>query len=52
MKTPLVELPIRTRDGVSGMIEIGRRAPFHPAEIASLTALVDALAQKLERADA
>jgi hypothetical protein len=41
-------LPIRTRTRVAGMIEIGRRAPFREAEVASLTALVQALAQKLE----
>ncbi len=41
-------IPIRTHDRVTGMIEIGRRAPFDPEEIASLAALVDALAHKLE----
>jgi hypothetical protein len=42
-------IPIRAGDRVAGMIEIGRRARFRPAEIASLGALVEALAQKLTR---
>lgn len=42
-------LPIRAHGRLVGMIEIGRRAPFHAAEIASLEALVEALVHKLER---
>jgi GYF domain 2 len=41
-------IPIRAGDQVTGMIEIGRRARFHAEEIASLTALVDAMAEKLD----
>ena len=40
-------IPIHVRDRLVGMIEIGRRTVFSPAEIASLEALVDALVVKL-----
>lgn len=41
-------IPIRTGGHLLGLLELGRRAPFRSAEIASLEALVDALVQKLE----
>ncbi len=40
-----VLLPIRAGGLVVGMIEVGRRTPFRPAEVASLTSLVEALAR-------
>ncbi len=43
-----VLLPIRVHGRLVGMIEIGRRVVFSPAEIASLEALVEALVLKLE----
>lgn len=41
-------IPIRPNGKLHGMIELGRREPFRPGEIASLEALVDALVNKLE----
>ena len=41
-------IPIRPHGRLSGILEIGRRAPFRSAEIASLEALVEALVDKLE----
>lgn len=43
-----VLIPIRARDRLVAMLELGRRTRFGPAEIASLEALVAALAQKLQ----
>jgi hypothetical protein len=40
--------PIRVHGQLSGLLEIGRRAPFTVGEIASLEALVAALVDKLE----
>jgi hypothetical protein len=45
-----VLIPIRVRGKLHGMIEVGRRTAFRATEIASLEALVDALAQKLSHA--
>jgi hypothetical protein len=44
-----VLIPIRVRDRLYGMIEMGRRTPFRAAEIASLEGLVEALVLKLEQ---
>jgi hypothetical protein len=44
-------IPIRPRDRLLGMIELGRAVPFRTAEIAALEALVDALVAELERWD-
>ncbi len=44
-----IMLPIRPFGRLAAMIELGRRAPFQAAEIASLEALVEALVHKLER---
>jgi hypothetical protein len=41
-------IPIRPHGRLAGILEIGRRAPFRSAEIASLEALVEALVEKLE----
>jgi hypothetical protein len=41
-------IPIRPHGRLAGILEIGRRAPFRSAEIASLEALVEALVHKLE----
>jgi hypothetical protein len=41
-------IPMREHERLVGMVEIGRRAPFTEAEVASLEALVEALAHKLE----
>lgn len=41
-------IPIRAEGRLVGMIELGRKATFRSAEIASLEGLVDALVQKLE----
>lgn len=41
-------IPMRPHGRLFGMLELGRREPFRPAEIASLEALVDALVSKLE----
>lgn len=41
-------IPIRAHDRLVGMLEIGRRNAFRPAEVASLEALVEALSNKLE----
>jgi hypothetical protein len=41
-------IPIRAGDHLVGMIELGRRTPFRAEEVASLEALVGALARKLE----
>jgi hypothetical protein len=43
-----VLIPVRTRDRLVALLEVGRRTAFQPAEIASLEALVQALAHKLE----
>ncbi|APR82391.1 Hypothetical protein A7982_07740 [Minicystis rosea] len=43
-----IMIPIRRRDRLVGMIELGRSAPFRSAEIASIEALVEALVAKLE----
>ena len=43
-----IMIPIHRHDRLVGMIELGRAAPFRSAEIASIEALVEALATKLE----
>jgi len=43
-----VMLPIRPRGRLYGTIELGRRTPFRPTDVAGLEALVDALVFKLE----
>jgi hypothetical protein len=45
-------IPLCAHGRLVGMIEVGRRAPFRSAEIASFEALVAALAPKLEGASA
>jgi hypothetical protein len=41
-------IPIRPGERLAGVLELGRREVFRSAEIASLEALVEALAAKLE----
>jgi hypothetical protein len=41
-------IPVVTGDRLVAMLEVGRRTAFRPAEVASLEALVQALADKLE----
>jgi hypothetical protein len=43
-----VLIPVRTRDCLVAMLEVGRRTAFEAAEIGSLEALVQALVHKLE----
>jgi hypothetical protein len=43
-----VMLPLRPHGRLYGTIELGRRSPFRPSEIADLEALINGLVRKLE----